>query len=181
MPYKEIIKTCGYCDTEYYTNDPRRKFCSHRCAGFGNNAQRGKKLTKTPEQIKKLSDSLKEKWRTNPECFVHGEKHSIAVGKGTKGKHKKHKITSLYEVSPRTKQKVLQRLKISCCVCGWNDCVCDLHHINGRKIENYNHHRNLAYVCPNCHRKIHIGLIKKEELTNLEAQIGDKWLELYYG
>jgi uncharacterized protein YlaI len=33
------------------------------------------------------------------------------------------------------------------------------HHIEGRKIPNPNHHSNLSYICDNCHRKVHKGII----------------------
>lgn len=33
------------------------------------------------------------------------------------------------------------------------------HHIEGRDIPNPNHSSNLAYICDNCHRKIHEGII----------------------
>jgi len=33
------------------------------------------------------------------------------------------------------------------------------HHIRGRKIPNANHPSNLCSVCPNCHSKVHLGMI----------------------
>ena len=32
------------------------------------------------------------------------------------------------------------------------------HHIEGRKVPNSNHWSNLCNICPNCHRKIHLGV-----------------------
>jgi predicted HNH restriction endonuclease len=181
MPYREIIKICNYCNSEFQTRRHEQKFCSHKCAGFGNNAMRGKSVHMTLEQKQKLSESIKNKWQLNPEAFSSGEKHSKAVGKSTKGKYKSDRVDSLFEVSSRTKYKILKRLKIGCSLCGWNESVCDLHHINGRKIPNCHNHNNLTYVCPNCHRKIHDGLVESSAIVTLEQQIGNKWRDEYYG
>ena len=35
----------------------------------------------------------------------------------------------------------------------------EIHHINGREIDNYNHKDNLTNICPNCHNEIHHGKI----------------------
>jgi len=71
--------------------------------------------------------------------------------------------------------------KIGCSNCGWNETVGDIHHIKGRKIPDADNHENLSYLCPNCHRKAHRGLLKEEELINLQDQFGDKWKEYYDG
>ena len=178
--YKQRIKTCEHCLEDYYTRNPTQKFCSHKCAGFGNNAQKGKSNFISDEQKLKISQSLKKTRSENPEKFPRGEKHSESVGKSTKGKYNLT-CDSLFEISSRTKSKILKRLNIGCCICNWNDCVCDLHHINGRQIADANNHSNLAYVCPNCHRKIHEGQITKEQIIPLNQQIGDNWKEFYYG
>ena len=88
---------------------------------------------------------------------------------------------NIYELSSRTRIKVIKRLNIGCSRCGWNEDICDMHHINGRKIKDCHNHNNLCYLCPNCHRKIHNGKIKKEELINLFDYIGDNWKQYYYG
>lgn len=38
----------------------------------------------------------------------------------------------------------------------------DEHHIRGRKIPNPNHMSNIANICPNCHRLVHVGDIVLE-------------------
>ena len=64
---------------------------------------------------------------------------------------------------------------------GWNEDICDIHHINGRTIQDAHHHSNLCYLCPNCHRLAGKGKIKPEQLINFESQVGDKWKEAYLG
>lgn len=39
------------------------------------------------------------------------------------------------------------------------------HHIEGREGKDANRKSNLAYICPNCHHKIHKGLIIIEQWT----------------
>jgi len=72
---------------------------------------------------------------------------------------------------PATKDRsVIDRMKSSCSRCGWEECTCDIHHINGKKIVDPDCIFNLCILCPNCHREFHRGLIKKEDLVS----IGDR-------
>lgn len=45
-----------------------------------------------------------------------------------------------------------------CDICGTRT-ILETHHINGRKILNYNANHNLCSICPNCHNEIHWGKI----------------------
>lgn len=106
---------------------------------------------------------------------------NIAAGiKSTKGKYNRNP-SSLLDLSPRTVGKILNRLKLGCSRCGRNEATCDIHHMFGRKIENANNHKNLTYICPNCHRLFHNGKIGPNDIKSLDEQIGDRWKEFYYG
>jgi len=48
--------------------------------------------------------------------------------------------------------------KQKCPICSTQQILVE-HHIEGRDIPNPNHSSNLAYICDNDHRKIHMGLI----------------------
>jgi hypothetical protein len=85
------------------------------------------------------------------------------------------------ELSKRTITKLLKRLNIGCSRCGWNESTCDIHHINGRKIQDYDNHDNLTLICPNCHRLVHTHKISKEKLIPLSIQLDENWLDVYYG
>ena len=52
-----------------------------------------------------------------------------------------------------------------CVMCGWDETTLDVHHINGNRHTN-NHYENLAFLCPNCHRKQSKGLISNEEIVS---------------
>ena len=69
------------------------------------------------------------------------------------------------------------RMGLGCSICGWNKCVCDLHHIVPKSEEGTDDHSNLTYVCPNCHRMIHNNKIDK--IVTLEEQIGNAWKDYY--
>jgi 5-methylcytosine-specific restriction endonuclease McrA len=58
-------------------------------------------------------------------------------------------------ISSRTFSKILERAKVGCSLCGWNESSCDTHHIIERKHGGTNAMDNLIAVCPNCHRIIH--------------------------
>lgn len=97
----------------------------------------------------------------------------------TRGRPRKNP-DNIFDVSSRTTRKILTRMNLKCSHCGWNKDICDIHHINGKKIENPNNHRNLSYLCPNCHRLAGKGKILKEELINLYDYVGDNWKQHYY-
>lgn len=131
------------------------------------------------ETKEKISNSLKGE---NNSFYgkTHSEEKKKQIAQSVKGNKKTKVPESIMDVSTRTTTKILQRLNIGCSRCGWNEANCDIHHINGRKIEDANNHNNLCLLCPNCHRLVHNNKIKKEELTTLVEQIGDKWKEYYY-
>ena len=149
------IKKCKECNGSMEGKRKSQKFCSRSCGVIYNNKIR----TFSEETRKKISH---------------------AVGKATKGKKRKI-IKSILELSSRTVRKILKRLNLGCSQCGWDLGVCDIHHINGRKIDDADNHENLSLVCPNCHRLIHEGIIKKETLIDLTHTIPSNWRTYYYG
>lgn len=177
MRRKIIIKNCEYCNNTFETTEPRKRFCNHSCSSKLSNSKRP---PMTEEQKTKISKSIKQYYIDNPNTKESNKAMSISVGKYTKGKHKTD-ITSIFELCNRSRCKIILRLDLSCSVCGWDKCIGDLHHINGRKIDNPHDHTNLCYLCPNCHRMSHNGLIDKNSLITFEEQVGDKWKEYYYG
>lgn len=68
-------------------------------------------------------------------------------------------------------------MNIGCSICNWNDCSCDIHHIKHVKDGGDDSHKNLTYICPNCHRKAHNGQIT--EFINIDEYIGDEWKKYY--
>jgi len=135
-----------------------------------------------PEYANNVSKGLKKAWAEGKYDTVDWSK----VGaKGSKNKYKGTNIQSILCVSSRTASKIIQRLakeeNIGCCICGWNKSTCDIHHINGKKIENADEHSNLTLICPNCHRMVHNGLIDISKLIPLNEHIGNKWKKYYFG
>lgn len=170
------IGRCIFCDKTFEVVDKRKKFCNNSCAAKYNN--KGRKLKESSK--KKISSSLKKHNRENPrfkepkkEFFWNG----IRTSKGRFVKNPKN----IYELSKRTRSKIMDRMKTKCSRCDWNEEICDIHHIYGRDIDNCHNHNNLSILCPNCHRLAQRGLIPKEELINMDEQIGDEWKKHYYG
>ena len=121
----------------------------------------------------------------NPNRKKHnweGKKHKpetiIKIGKNNRMGHKNP--NSILDVSSRTASKILKRLSVPCSICGWNKSSCDIHHIIPHKDGGSDSNSNLCILCPNCHRLVHTGFIKQEDLINLDEYIGDKWKELYF-
>lgn len=188
-----MTKTCIYknCQKEFKTYDHRQQFCSKTCGAKNRNTVWSKesrakakktlarKYLEDPKYSERMSASLIAYYKNN-ENKNKGEKHSKAVGKATKGKFNANP-NNLYELSGRTRLKIIRRLNLKCSQCGWNEDVCDIHHINGKKIHDPHNHKNLCILCPNCHRLAHKNKIEKEKLKNLEDQIGLDWKQFYYG
>jgi len=173
---------CLYCKKEIAIKkreDSRKKFCNLSCSAFFNNQKRSKL---SEEQRKKISEALKLKYKSdNPPKRNSPEEQSKLIGKLTKNKYKGNSIQSILDASLRTACKIIKRMKLPCSRCSWNESTCDIHHINGRKINDPHNHKNLCILCPNCHRLAHNNLINKNELINLEDYISDSWRDYYYG
>lgn len=188
-----IIKICPICNATFETTNSRKNNCSKKCGGLSSvkfhvplSADSKCKLSDSlkqkyqsdPSYRIKVSESLKKYYKENPDKIMKGEKRSKLIAKSTKGKYNKNP-KNILELSKRTVRKILSRIKIGCSKCKWNEDVCDIHHIQGRKIPNADAHSNLCYLCPNCHRLAHNGKIK--QFISLEEMIGDTWKNYYYG
>lgn len=73
-------------------------------------------------------------------------------------------------ISSRTITKIVQRANMKCGNCGWNECTCDIHHIISTAVGGSDSLSNLTYLCPNCHRKAHRGLIDIERLNEISLK-----------
>lgn len=165
---KEI--TCKHCGKVVLKSEHRQKFCSKSCFGFYSNKHR--KLSEESKQ--KSLDALKKYREENP------TKPFENACKSSKGKFYGD-IKSILDVSTRTAHKIIKRIGLGCCVCGWNESTCDIHHINGKKVENFNGHWNLTLLCPNHHRMFHTKKLKKEDVKTLDEYFPKNWNNFYYG
>ena len=176
----DYLKTCKGCRNSFNTKDKRRIFCSMSCAGKFNNT--GRLLSE--ETKKKQSESMEKYYVNHPEKLRkdnRGIEYVKFIGFFTKGKFKGKFIESIASVSKRTTSKILKRLNLGCCVCGWKDGSCDIHHINGRKILDPHNHDNLTLLCPNHHRLFHEKKISKENVIPLSKYFPENWRDFYYG
>lgn len=159
---------CENCYKEHDGFYGSGRFCSNRCArGFSTKKNRTEISKKVSLTLGGKGEILEEKIER-----LKLEKHASYI--------RKTEATSILDLSKRTVEKILRRMKFGCSRCGWSEDVCDIHHIVERKNGGSNNHENLSYVCPNCHRMIHSGKIKKEELINFADFIGDEWKKYYY-
>lgn len=164
------METCLNCKKEFTKKDPRQKFCSMNCAGIHSNANR----VLSEESKENIKRGLMKFWETHPEMRRQNGIDS------SKGKYYGN-IKSILDVSTRTAHKIIKRIGLGCCVCGWNESSCDIHHINGKKVENANGHWNLTLLCPNHHRLFHNKKLKKCDVKTLDEYFPKSWNEFYYG
>jgi predicted HNH restriction endonuclease len=142
-------------------------YCSRSCSATHTNKL---KSPMTQETKEKISDSLKKS----------KDKRIDSIVKVTKGKYKKG-FGNIFELSMRTIQKIIKRIGLGCSECGWDKGSCDIHHINGRKIDDCHNHNNLTLLCPNCHRLAHEGKINKNKLKTLNNYFPENWRDYYFG
>jgi hypothetical protein len=183
------MKTCENCGIINDGSYGSGRFCTNKCArGFSTKNKRSEINAKISNTLKgrSLSEECKKKIGEKISKVQTGkslsEEHKRNIAKGVKKSIQDEikQVNSIMNVSKRTITKILERMNLGCSRCGWNESTCDIHHINGRKVENCDNHDNLSLLCPNCHRLVHTNKIKKEELISLVNHVGDKWKEYYY-
>jgi hypothetical protein len=139
------------------------------------------KICPTCQQEFKTPDTQSRRgrrWCSKKCCESHPDKKRA----GSSGLKKAYDLNSLLDIKfGKTCRRILKELNVGCSRCGWKEGTCDLHHINGKKVPNANHHWNLTLLCPNCHRLFHEKKITEKDVFTLEQQIGDSWKALYYG
>lgn len=86
--------------------------------------------------------------------------------------------TNLLDMSSRTVTKLIKRMGIGCCICGWKEATCDIHHIVPKKNGGTNDNTNLTILCPNHHRLIHEGA--ELPICSVTEHIGEEWRKHYY-
>ena len=163
------IYQCKYCDKPFESRDPRTKFCGRSCAAKFNNTIRHI----SNEHRRNASKAMHKYWKDHPREKEKKDRLS------QQGKNKRPK--SILDLSKRTISKICRRMNMSCSRCGWNEEICDIHHIVPKRKGGSDDHSNLTYLCPNCHRLADRGKLDANDLINLEEYVGESWLSKYYG
>lgn len=190
---KEKIYKCENCNKDFKSVNRSPKFCSHSCSAECNNKKRilsfktkediSRSLSKYYENNKMfyeyICEMCKDKFTTAKRIRLGRKIHCDKCKRKVVAFKDLNNIRSILDLSKRTVSKIIKRMKIGCSNCGWDIATGDIHHINGRKIENCDNHGNLTYLCPNCHRLVHSKKIDKKSLISLENFVGDKWKEFY--
>ena len=64
-------------------------------------------------------------------------------------------------------KKIISKKKHNCEYCGKKNCYTNTHHIKSKGSGGDDTENNLIELCSNCHRKVHDGLISKQELLKI--------------
>lgn len=169
------MNKCKHCNEGIKGRDKRQIFCSRSCSASYNN--KGRILSE--ESKDKISFSLSKQ---NDEGLTIQQVTQRRIAEKHASYERENKVESLYDLSKRTVSKIFKRMKLPCSNCKWyvEGVVGDIHHIIERKKGGTDLHDNLTYICPNCHRMVHSGVISPNSLINLSDYIGDKWEEFYF-
>lgn len=168
-------KKCLNCGVVFNVSDKRQKFCSRSCSATYNNKNRfvsKRTRKKTSDTLfARNNDGLSRQQVIQRKC---AEKHASYI--------RKNENITLRDLSKRTCTKIFKRMKLPCSNCGWyvDGAVGDIHHIIEQKKGGSNEHDNLSYLCPNCHRLVHSGIINATDLICLDDYIGDEWRDYYF-
>lgn len=184
---------CLYCGLEIpivHKDDKRKRFCNQSCSAKYNNPRRPPMTEETKSKIRskvsgrRWSEEQKREIGIRTASAWKDDSSNMKKGADLARQARIGKIKlnpdSILELSGRTQTKILTRLGLGCSRCGWREATCDIHHIEGRKIENPDHHSNLTYLCPNCHRMAHNNKIPKGELMPLADYFPKNWTDFYY-
>ncbi len=161
---------CENCGQEHDGSYGSRRFCSSTCArGFSTKEKRKEINKKVSKKLRKDGLTLEQKRQKK-----NKEKHASYV--------RETEVTSIMDLSKRTVMKILRRMELPCFFCGWYvvNVSCDVHHIVEKKKGGTDEMSNLTYLCPNCHRLVHSGVLKFDKLVNMQDYIGDSWKKFYY-
>lgn len=160
------MKTCENCGREHDGSYGSGRFCSTKCSrGFSTKAKRQEINEKVSKKLRLSDEEIENRNLIKRASFF-----------------RENEATSILDLSNRTVFKIIRRMKLSCSICNWyhENVVCDIHHIIQKKYNGTNNMNNLTYICPNCHRLVHSGIIDSNELVSLEDYIGDTWKKYYY-
>lgn len=146
MP-ERICINCGKPLTKRY----QVKFCCQSCAATFNNRAR-QTTTKGKQKLAHCIVCGKEFWAS---IHINAGKCRCENCKKHNRPHYNENPKSILDMSKRTMTKLIQRAKMGCSICGWDDAQPDVHHIIPRCEGGSNDNSNLIIVCPNCHRVIH--------------------------
>ena len=141
------------------------KYCNKQCKAGCGLEMHERSCEKNPNRI--------------PGTFS-GKKHNNITKKSIGSKNREGLKTpqNIFDVSTRTKNKIVRRMNLGCSLCGWDKGSCDIHHIIPKSQGGDNNHDNLTHICPNCHRLAHEGKIDK--FISLNEQVGNSWIDHYY-
>lgn len=161
---------CENCGKDHDGSYGSGRFCSNKCArGFS---------TKEKRDIINKKVSLK----LGGSGLSHQEKIQRSIAEKHASYIRETEAKSIMDLSKRTIRKVLARLDIPCSNCGWHvtGVASDIHHIIERCKGGTDDMDNLSYICPNCHRLVHAGILESEKLVNMQDYIGNTWKKYYY-
>lgn len=80
-------------------------------------------------------------------------------------------LSTSYNPVPKDERKKNKKLinakKHNCEYCGKKNCYTNTHHIRSKGAGGDDTENNLIELCGDCHRAVHDGIIKKEELLKI--------------
>ena len=87
-------------------------------------------------------------------------------------------MNTLYQIIVSEEQKLINDKKHDCEYCGKKKCWTNKHHVKSKGASGNDTEDNLIELCGECHRKVHDGIIKKEQLLEIIKRRKKKQLGL---
>lgn len=147
----------------------KKKFCSKKCRSAHSIK---KNYPRSKNYQKKWREDNKEKVKESRLIYISNPETKQNLEQKRKEYYKKNR--KIIQEKHRklindSKNRILKMYKNKCSICGYNE-VLDIHHLKGHKKYKGDYLRNnfdlskVIILCPNCHTKIHRGLLKEEEI-----------------
>jgi len=149
----KALKPCRVCKNNDYEISPSRiKINDYICKPCSNEQTKIRRANMSDSQRIAVKTS-QLKWRTR------NKKTPKLYNRDCK-KCNSHFVSTIHNKvycsnACSDKNEINKCKAYGCSRCGWKEGTCDIHHINGRKVDNFDELWNLSYLCPNCHRIAH--------------------------
>ncbi len=170
MPRKTIAKNCLECKKTFYPaiSEVRRgngKFCSLSCVCHYRNLHYLK-----PRSVKldiKICHFCHRKFQHRP---YRGLGKFCSLTCKYNSRRGKQPGSPNQNIRRRLKNMAFSSYGENCEVCGYALSV-DVHHLIPRSEDGKDEADNLAVLCPNHHREVHIGILTKNDILRFRKQL----------
>ena len=169
MTRKTTTRNCLQCNNTFHpaVSEVRRgngKFCSLSCVCIYRNKHY---MIRTITTVTKTCNFCQKKFHHKPYEGIGKFCSLLCKNKSMKGQRPGHLQQNIRR---KLKEIAFKNYGKRCEVCGYSLSV-DVHHLIPRSQNGLDEKENLAVLCPNHHREMHIGILTREDVLNYRKPV----------